>query len=173
LWNRIKIAGIELAIEMHKSGKTIRWIRKKMTNILLDENDNPLKASFISSQFAAFGYDYKKTEKGMKWTKLHRKPDIKLDNELDRRYQTLERHFLEKWKEDDTPETAAQKDGFPKGWSKQRDEEYIDIFIDRYKKGLVTVWKREEIFGGGDLQMGLKLIRLSPSTKPLMQLNSG
>jgi hypothetical protein len=52
----------------------------------------------------------------------------------------LERYFLEK---DDTPQNAAEDDGFPQGWSKLigGDEDHYDMYIDRYRKGLVTVWK--------------------------------
>ena len=143
-----QIAAIELAIEMHKSGKTIQWISRTMKTILKDEKNKQLDALFLRSQFAIFKYDYKRTEAGRKWTQLHKRQDIKLDQELGRRYERLEHHFLDKWS-DDTPETAAKDDGFPDGWSKLigGDEEYYDIYIDRYSKsGLVTVWKDRGAF---------------------------
>lgn len=74
--------------------------------------------------------------------KLHQKPDTKLDAALGQRRLRCERHFEDKWKGDD-PEATAREDGFPAGWAKHigADDEYYDIYIDRYSKLDVTVWK--------------------------------
>ena len=57
------VAAVKLAIEMHKSGKTIAWIRNKLKASLRYGKASPLSASFLAEQFAAFDYDYKKREK--------------------------------------------------------------------------------------------------------------
>ena len=148
-----QIAAIKIAIGMHKSGKTIDQIRRKMTKILLDESGKQLGMKFVADQFAKRRYNYKKREQSSGWKALHRKPDAKLDQTLNRRYETLERHFLEKWK-DDTPEpepeseSAARDEGFPEGWSRHigGDEKYYDLWIDRYSKQGVTIWKERGDF---------------------------
>src|ERR1700681_4352960 len=76
-----EIEAIKLAMEMHKAGKTIGWVRKRMERILVDENNKPLDPSFLISQFEAFNYRYKSTEKH----NLRRKPDRRLDKDLDSR----------------------------------------------------------------------------------------
>jgi hypothetical protein len=49
---------------------------------------------------------------------------------------------------DETPESVARQDGFPEGWSKHigGDEEYYDIWINRYSKRGVTIWKERGDF---------------------------
>jgi hypothetical protein len=140
--DRDQIAGIQLAIDMHKSGKSIAWIRNRMKRVLKDERNKPLPASFFPEKFAAFGYDHRKKEKTEQWKSLHRKPNAKADAALEQRYVRLEHHFLDKWK-DDSPESAAREDGFPAGWTKHigGDDEFYDIYIDRYTRLGVTVWK--------------------------------
>lgn len=138
---------IQLAIDMHKSGKTIDTIRKKMGKILLDDSGKRLAKTFLADQFAKHKYDYKKRERSPGWKSLHREPNTKIDLALNRRHQILERHFIEKW-EYETPESVAQDDGFPEGWDKHigADEEYYDIWIDRYSKQGVTIWKERGDF---------------------------
>ncbi len=113
-----------------------------MKRVLKDEKNKALPASFLPDQFAVFGYDYRKKKKTEQWKNLYRKRNAKTDADLDRRYSRLEHHFLDKWK-DDSPEDAAREDGFPEGWAKHigGDDEYYDIYIDRYSKLGVTVWK--------------------------------
>ena len=48
------VAAVKLAIEMHKSGKTIAWIRNRLKASLRYGKTNSLPASFIPEQFAAF-----------------------------------------------------------------------------------------------------------------------
>jgi len=136
------VAAVKLAIEMHKSGKTIAWIRNRLKASLRYGKTNSLPASFIPEQFAAFDYDYKKREKTPQWKKLHQKPDSKLDAALEQRRLRCERYF-EGVRKDDDPEAIAREDGFPAGWAKHigGDDEYYDIYIDRYSKLGVTVWK--------------------------------
>ena len=109
------VAAIKLAIEMHKSGKTIAWIRDRLKMSLRDGRASPLPASFLPEQFAVFGYNYKKREKIVQWKKLHQKPNQKIDAALEQRRLRCEHHFEEEWKDDD-PETVAREDGFPEGW---------------------------------------------------------
>jgi hypothetical protein len=140
--DRAHITALQLAIDMHKSGKTIAWIRRKMKDILVDENDNPLDASFLPNEFSRFGYDFKKMEESPEWKRLHKKIDRRREKDLDQRYEEIKRVFIERWK--DGGIDAALADGFPEGWRKLigADEDYYDIYIDRYtKRGLITVWK--------------------------------
>jgi hypothetical protein len=112
-----QIKAIELAIDMHRSGMTFPLIVKIMKQILHDENNRPLGVSFLKKQFVAFEYNYKRMEASKTWAKMHSEPPTKVRKALDSRYKRLVHHFLEKWK-DDTPEAAAQNDGFPEGWTK-------------------------------------------------------
>ena len=142
-----QIAAIKLAIEMHKSGQTINSISKKMQKMLVNESGKPLVKTFLADQFAKHKYDYKKRERSATWKSLHRNSNAKVLLALDRRYQILESHFIEKLTEE-TSETVARDDEFPKGWSKHigEDEEYYDIWIDRYSKQGVTIWKERGDF---------------------------
>jgi hypothetical protein len=63
------------------------------------------------------------------------------------RLPAQEHHLLEQRK-DETPESAARDEGFPEGWNRHvgGDEEYYDIWIDRYSKRGVTIWKERGDF---------------------------
>jgi hypothetical protein len=63
------------------------------------------------------------------------------------RLAAQERHLLEQRK-DQTPESAARDEGFPEGWSRHvgGDEEYYDMWIDRYSRRGVTIWKERGDF---------------------------
>jgi hypothetical protein len=63
------------------------------------------------------------------------------------RLPAQERHLLDQRK-DETPESAARDEGFPEGWSRHvgGDEEYYDMWIDRYSRRGVTIWKERGDF---------------------------
>ena len=63
------------------------------------------------------------------------------------RLPAREHHLLEQRK-DETPDSAARDEGFPEGWSRHvgGDEEYYDMWIDRYSKRGVTIWKERGDF---------------------------
>src|SRR5262249_35837647 len=134
---------VKFALELHKSGKTMRSIVATVKRILFDNEGMPLTSQWIKERFDDLGYDYEDQEARKAWQRLNRSPDTRLATALREKYKRLERHIFEH-AQVDNPEIEAQKQGFPSGWSRHigGDDEYYDMYIDRYsKRGLVSVWK--------------------------------